>query len=417
MNCFGTGELAIRFPSAIFSLVAIAIFLDACRLAMGLRVSLLASIVMAISPGQLEFAREARAYALAILFSVAALNALLRIEEFGPIKSRLFSLGITLLGGMLTHYLFSGVAIALFAYAFLRLRGKPLASVISTFACSAILFAIVWGIPLYHQLNNIPAEPPQFLYENGPDHFAGTLMRFLYLPNALITGRWPIGSMASDGPLLIASALFYLPLLLVPFLARNFLVCLLWYIGTAGLLCLADCLHGTDMLKYLRYSILAGPAVYALVCIRPKFSNSIFNCIPCIAIIVLAAVFSVQQVRNSDRSKEQWRSFSQTISSNTKPGDLLIFTGDSLWLSPGIWYMGLTHYQPESNNPWLILRDPANPDLLRNMQTFRKVWIIGQYPARDGPRLLPGWKYIGYQYREQTVGAMAQMLPPDSADP
>jgi uncharacterized membrane protein len=382
-----------------------------------MRTALLAAALMSISAGQIEFAREARAYALAVLLTLTALNALVRIEKFGSKNSRLIGLAVSLLLGMLTHYLFAGVAIAIAAYAVLRFHRTPLKKILAAFTGSAALFALLWAIPFYRQIRNIPAERAPFLYESGTDHISNTLLRLLYLPAALVTDKWPRGSFAADLPLLIVSVMAYLLLPIMLIRRRSSPIWLLWLAATAGMLCISDCWRGTDMLKYLRYTILAGPAVYAALCIFPRISNSIFTYLPSVAVIALSAAFSIQQMRGSDVSKEQWRSFSEMIAAKTNPDDLLVFTGNSVWLSPGIWYMGFNYYHPESHHPWLILHEPAGPDLLHQLQSRKTVWVIGFDPAQEGPRMLPGWKYVGYQYREQSVGTIGQMLSPDSADP
>src|ERR1700677_2266267 len=64
MDLLGTGAAAIRSLSALASLASILVLFDVCRFLHGPRVALLAAAIMALSLGQIEYAFDARAYAL-----------------------------------------------------------------------------------------------------------------------------------------------------------------------------------------------------------------------------------------------------------------------------------------------------------------------------------------------------------------
>jgi hypothetical protein len=72
--------------------------------------------------------------------------------------------------------------------------------------------------------------------------------------------------------------------------------------------------------------------------------------------------------------------------------------------------MCLRYYLPESNRAWLLLRSRPDAALLRQLQSRDHLWLIGLYPAADGPELLPGWRPAGPELRT-TAGAICLMVP------
>ncbi len=81
MGLFGTGEVAVRLPGVLASVVAVGgTFFLAQRVA-GARVALLAAFLLAVSPFQVTAAQEARTYPFITLFGVGAAYALWRALE------------------------------------------------------------------------------------------------------------------------------------------------------------------------------------------------------------------------------------------------------------------------------------------------------------------------------------------------
>ena len=80
---FGVSPLALRLPSALFSAAAVPmVFLAGRRLFDG-RVAILAAVLMAVSPFQVEFAQLNRYYALMVLLGVTSVWTLLRALGVG----------------------------------------------------------------------------------------------------------------------------------------------------------------------------------------------------------------------------------------------------------------------------------------------------------------------------------------------
>ena len=120
---FGTGELAVRAPSALAAAACIPlIYLLARRLAgdradqrpgSGHRVGLVAATLLTLAPAQIVYAQEGRAYALLPLFLLLAMLGLVRFLQPGARSSRA---GLWLYAGAAVALLYShGIALFMLA--------------------------------------------------------------------------------------------------------------------------------------------------------------------------------------------------------------------------------------------------------------------------------------------------------------
>ena len=76
---FGSSEAIIRLPSALFGALACAILCNAGRAAGGTGAGLLAGLLLAFSPMQVQYGQEARSYAVLICMIAIALRGLLTL--------------------------------------------------------------------------------------------------------------------------------------------------------------------------------------------------------------------------------------------------------------------------------------------------------------------------------------------------
>jgi len=77
----GTDEASLRLPAALFGALSCALLFGATRLVGGRRAALAASLLMALSPFQVQYGQEARSYTLVISFIIAALWALMALAR------------------------------------------------------------------------------------------------------------------------------------------------------------------------------------------------------------------------------------------------------------------------------------------------------------------------------------------------
>jgi uncharacterized membrane protein len=390
MDLFGAGAVAIRSLSAILSLAAIVVFFDVCRFLHGPKMALFAAAIAAMAVAQLDFAQEARSYPMLIFFGLCSADLVVRAEFLGSRPRRLIALAILLTATALTHYLAAGALLALAAYAVIRLRGQARLQTIAAFAAGGILTLAVW-IPLFiAQKHTLASLAPTFLREARVDeHSKLTLYRIIGLPTEFLLGE-PRGE-ALTSKFVLAIFLFTVALPVIRLIRRrDLLLWVLWGLGTIGFVAAMDLARQTTLVGYMRYTILASPAVYAVIAAFDWPRRTLLRDAVAVSVIGLLAIVAIQRSIDAVSTKEDWRTLAHDLDAYAGPNDLLIFSNADPWASPGTWYMGFKYYEPESHRPWLILDGRPDAATLRQIQSLPCVWMVGLYPDIDGPRLLPG---------------------------
>jgi uncharacterized membrane protein len=395
MDLFGTGAAAIRSLSALASLASILVLFDICRFLHGPRVALLAAAIMALSLGQIEYAFDARAYAVLVLLGLGCIDLVQRIEFFGPTKFLLISLCLCCAGATLTHYIVAGPLLGLGAFAALRLPSKSRWPTLISLAAGAIITLLVWVPLLGTQTHTLPSLAATFLREAHMEkHGKLTLYRVIGLPAEFLFGEPRGEALARRAPnvvLIIFLLTMVLPILRVA-RRRDLLIWVLWMAGNICSVVLVDLLHDTTMAGYPRYTLLTSPAIFALIASFqwPRF-GVIRDLLP-IASIAALTISAADYLGSPPQPLEDWRQFAVELNTAAGSGDLLIYYSPDPWVTPGLYYMCLKYYSPDSHRPWLILNHPADPNLLLQISHYPGVWIIGKQPQNDGPWLLAGWR-------------------------
>jgi dolichyl-phosphate-mannose-protein mannosyltransferase len=421
LELFGNGAAAGRSLSALVSLLSVVIFFDLCRLLCNVRIGLLAAGLFALAPAQIDVAQDMRCYALLIFLALCAGDALVRIEKFRATPRRILLLGFFLSAAFLTHYLFAGLAVMLGVYALIRLHGGNRRGAIFAFAGALAFIAIVWGYPFYWQTSHFPGGTPGFLQEaKSSQHAELTFRRAVGLPGEFIAGelaaedifrmRSPQDAVLTILLLGLAGFAVLLPMLRLP-RRRDLLFWVLWMFGTFFWVIAFDLLHKTTLAGYIRYTILASPAIYAGVAgfdwpDRPILRDAVALCV-----LTFMLYLWIARLQNPPESKEDWRELAAQIDSSAAPDDLLVFYSSDRWESPGAWYMNLRYYSPDSNRPWLLLTGPPSPRLLGELQSRQSFWLIGLYPQRDAADLFPDW--LCDEETQTSAGAFCRVVRPN----
>ncbi|MGA2441983.1 MAG: hypothetical protein ABSH08_13585, partial [Tepidisphaeraceae bacterium] len=407
---FGNGAAAIRSLSAIFSLAGIVVFFDLCRLLHGPRIALFAAAISALAIAQIDFAQEARGYPMLLFFGLCCADQVVRIEFLGPSRRRLIALAIFLFATALTHYLSAGALIGLAIYAAVRLRGSARMRTMAAFAAGAILILMVW-IPLFmEQKHTLPSLAPTFLREaRVADHARLTFYRIIGLPAEFLLGESRGEALTSK--FVLAVFVFVVAVAVIRLVYhRVFLFWILWGIGTIGFVAAMDLARQTTLVGYLRYTILASPAVYAIIAAFNWPPRRFIRDALAISSIGLLTIVGIQRCIDGTAAKEDWQTLAHDLDASAGPDDLLVFYNDDPWISPGTWYMAFNYYCPQSRHPWLVLNRPADANLLHQLRTKKSVWLIGKFPGADGPLVLPGWHSVGLE-ETTSAGAFCLMEP------
>jgi uncharacterized membrane protein len=141
LRVLGTSETAVRLPSALVSLVSIALLFLLAKRLFGLGVALLSAVLLAASPLDLWYAQEARMYVFMAAILLLAANLLLR-----PRWWTVLPLAVVLAAGLYTDYTMPALWLGLSAIWLVWWwdQGRPIASILIWLAAT-ILAALLFS--------------------------------------------------------------------------------------------------------------------------------------------------------------------------------------------------------------------------------------------------------------------------------
>ena len=207
-----------------------------------------------------------------------------------------------LVAAALTHYFAAGAIVALALYAAIRKIRKAA----TPFAAAAVGGILLWGWEFFRQIRSLPAAEPDFLVSSDLHHSTTAALEMIGL-----CGQWLVGSAyAAMLPaavmviLLVVTILW--PLVRLPW-RKDALLWLLWIGGTALPVAGSDLFHHTTFLEYLRYTILASPAAYALLASIDWPRRAVIRDTMGYCAMALVASFAIVRIHQGPASKEDWR--------------------------------------------------------------------------------------------------------------
>jgi uncharacterized membrane protein len=389
-NIAGAGDVSSRLLSVLGSLAAIAFLYDITSRLHGKPVAIWSALLMAIAVPQIEYAQATRNYAFLLMSSLAACSALIRIEQIGPRLDYLIWLGLALLSAALTHYFSIGALLALFAYSIIRLRGRARYKTLAAFAAAAILFLLLWAPQLLAHLHDFssPERTTEFLYDAPNGHLTRVLANFVSLPVVHLINLsspsiiWPI----------LGAALFILILSSIA-RRRDLLLWWLYLAGTIGLILLLDLTRGTQQLFFTRYTLIASPALFALLAAVPaRFGKIAPHAIP--AALALLCVIYLPRLYNQNRPDFQDLA---RLLDQTGRRDLLIFAAPTKGpAAPAQLYLGYSHYSnPQHHSAIILMTDTLPPDVQIHFSNYQNIWLINASPEILPTQLLPDHAFQG----------------------
>ena len=214
-----------------------------------------------------------------------------------------------------------------------------------------------------------------------------TLRLLLQLPGKFLCGDifFTLHPQASLVAAVIAGVIVIpLPVIYLLMRRRDMLLWVVWLGTIVGFFVCTDLLRRSVYLQYLRYPILASPAVYAMIAGARK-PVAMVALAGCLYLAVTRAIVGVP-------AKGDWRQLSEVLETYVPQDQVLAVYYADPFVSPGLWYMAQRYYQPESNRPWLLLRSPADEKLRADLRARGTVWLE---VAEGGPivrEILPGWR-------------------------
>jgi hypothetical protein len=190
----------------------------------------------------------------------------------------------------------------------------------------------------------------------------------------------------------IAATAFVIVLVCAVARRKEFLIWILWGAGIILSVVAIDIARHSLILQYSRYTILASPALYAIVAgVGIGRGRRAAQIIPATVIVGLIIAAGMRTARGVP-PKEDFHQLATIIDTYAAPNELLVFYNDSGWVSPGVWYIGYKYYSPSSDHPWATLRHAPDERMVQEISAQKTFWLIGPAPEKFGSILFPGWR-------------------------
>jgi hypothetical protein len=371
----GESDAMLRALAVLFGLASIAVLFDVARLLHGTTAALWAALIAALAAPQIHWAQDARPYTLLLALALGAIDAVVRLERFGPGRLRAAALWACTLAAALTHYYALPALFALGCYAAVRLRGRARAHAGVALFGGVITFALMWGPAMAQQLRTAASEAG-FLSDAAPGHLLRTAQRLALLPaRSLSDPPGPAVAVAYLGAIVFA-----LPLLLRrrrPDLA----VWGWWLAGAVAPALVFDLTREWKQLEYLRYTSLALPAFYVIV--AAAVSAEAFpgrrwfrHVVPAAAALSCALALP-QTYATTQTPKPDFPHLARTLASHAAPGDVLVFYQRYDGGYPLLWYLALSRYAPQAMPDKVVfLTGPPDERARDVLREARSVWVV-----------------------------------------
>jgi hypothetical protein len=391
-DAFGMSETSARCLSVVAATAALLLLYDTMRCLHGPAPALWGCLLMALSAPQIRYSLEARSYMLLLALALGACSALARIERSGPSRRRLLALGACLLAGAFTHYHALAALLAVALYAVVRLRGEARRSVLFVLSSVALLFASAWGPFLWVQsgqtemtviqdVGSVRSGMPSGGWLRAPaaGHVTRTLARAAAIPLLHLIEPMPRASQSPCWPIL-----GYLAACALVRWRSELLLWCIWFGVSVGMLTVADLVFSLGQLEWIRYTLIASPAVFALLgASTANAPRLVRHGLPALAAMA-CAIAAPGAYRPA---KQPWREIGAALGLAARPGEVLILDGRSasvLWPC-----RGMLHYAYSPSRPMLLAGDTLAPSARRRLEAEGVAWLLAP-PAFDLKRRLPG---------------------------
>jgi len=388
----GPRDAVLRASSVLASVVSILLFYLICRELYGVGLGLAACLIMAMAMTQIYFAQDARPYTLALTLVLGACLALLRLEKRGGGRWPAAALAACAVVAMLTHYLTAGPLAALAAYALFRLRGQARRDALTALLLAGIAFAVLWG-PVMLGQRAIGGQFYAWCRETMGGHLPMTLTRVAAVSFCHL--ELPFSNFRA-GPL-VGGIVCLLPFLLM-WWRKDLCLWSFWLLGTLDMIVVADLAGGTVMANFPRYSLLATPALLAMVvgtACRSRVGRWI---IP--AAFIGVCLIHLPDTYNANFTAlptPPYRQIGQWIDAHSRPGDMLVLShAPDGCHPPGLelryFYGMVSHYINEGRSmpgPVLLLEGKSH-DLPLRLRGQARIWIISGDDVATPQEVIPG---------------------------
>ncbi len=407
MICGSDSDIAIRSLSALASLLTVLLAFDAARLLHGNATGLACAAVIAFAGTQIQYAQDARPYALLIALMLAACDALLRIQILGFTRNRAAALFVFCVTMPLTHYLGFAVLAAMLIYALVRLRQTRAPQLI---VAAALLVLLCWGPTMLAQ-RAVFTEKIAWINESHNGAWLRDLVRLCQLPLLFLfdPGRKPSIFCYASG------ALFLLPIFFLRRRPEMLLWCLIMWI-VVGIVAADSMIRATLALTIPRYTLPAATAGCILIPVLLAAAAEHWNARARALLPWAAALACVLALPNSyERDKPDVRTLAQYLNTTCRHDSALVFYNPPAfdWFSP-LLDLDLSHYTQSVDRPTAILSTGADQHLIAELRRYGVVDVV--FDGEDLAEILPGCRVLETE-TFPFVGACARIAWTDPKSP
>jgi uncharacterized membrane protein len=405
----GDSPWRLRAFSAVMSVTAIGLTFEAARRAAGARAGLIASLLMALSLSQIEQAQDGRGYTLLLvlgLITAITLQSLL-VNGLPPrvIARRAAIIGLGAFAMMLTHYFAAGAALAMGLFAVAILRGKARAFTLIGLTLAGAIWLALWWPTLREQLGVVEETADIFLKETQSAPTLRTLLRLLAMPATLLIDAANQASPARIAlGLLIAAGVVWS----VVQNGRRAALWAIWLVGVIAAVALLDFSRQTRHLTFVRYVLLAAPALCVLLAMHARRSSRPREWI-IIGVVLIAELIALPG--GSPRQPPDVRPMMSYLQANVQRGDMLVLPSrNPLGRDAQVVYLYIAYMTDVFPAPMIITTRPLEASQLPQSATSRRMWVVSL--ARiDAERVVPGGK-VAEAVDFPEIGRVSRLEPP-----
>jgi hypothetical protein len=391
----GQTDVMMRTFSVLFGVASVALMFDVMRLLHGIRQAIWASLIMSLAMPMVHYAQDARPYTMAFTLLLGAIDAVVRLQLFGPSLPRAIVLGLCTLAVSLTHYYAIPPLAALGVYALLRLRGRARVQASSAMLLAMTIFLVMWWPSLRIQLRGAEAHTA-FLRDDKPGHLGRTILRVALLP------QWSLNEPPSSATSLavLGAVIYVLPLLLLR-RRPELLIWALWIAGALAPPLFMDLRHHWKQLDHLRYASMVMLGVYPLIATVLDGAHRPWMRHVLPAMAVLSCLISLPQTyAETETPKPDYPYLAETLKDFATPDDVIVFYQSSDGYYQLMWYLALSWYARDAMPPTAVfVMGEPDASAAEVIQRALVVWTVTM-PGDD----LPGDALAGRVRAKQTFG-------------
>jgi Dolichyl-phosphate-mannose-protein mannosyltransferase len=343
-DTFGGDDASSRALSAVAGVIGVGLLFDVGRLLAGVGVGLWASLLMAVAEPQILYSQDARPYMLALVFILAAADALLRMERFGGSRRRSIAFCSGLAFACLTHYFTIGAIAAMGIYALVQFDGNLRRRTLAAFVVAAGLFLLLWGYGLWLQRLNFSGSWMYWFLNTDRNPVAATLERAAVLPLRYLAEPPANSPMTTS-----CSAVLYLLPWLLCYRQRRMILLGAWLLGCTALVTALDLFRNTDQLEWIKYTLCAAPAVYLIL---PMLARGWARHFIAASALVYCLLALPSAYRNVDDFKGDFKGMAADLDRLARADEPVIFARAD-W---GDWHTGSHQQIPPLGRPKTIQR-------------------------------------------------------------